>query len=86
MKKNKKNKSGKTSIQSMIRMSCPDNMKHSIVMSRLARISDYGFNEILPEILIPEVEIIKKIKKKKQNNTKKENSKQIYKKLIRGIH
>lgn len=53
MKKNKKNNSGKTSIQSRIRM---------------AQISKYEFNEILPTILIRKGEGKKKIKKKKQNN------------------
>ena len=56
MKKNNKYKFGKTSIHSMIRM---------------AKINEYGFNEILPEILMREDQNIKKIKKKKQNNTKK---------------
>ncbi len=53
MKKNKKNNSGKTSIQSRI---------------RIAQISKYVFNEILPTNLIRKGKGIKKIKKKKQNN------------------
>jgi hypothetical protein len=59
MKKSNKNKFGKTSIHSMIRM---------------AQISEYGFNEILPKILLREDEHTKKIKKKKQNNIKHSNS------------
>ena len=70
MKKSIKNKPGKISIHSLI---------------RLAQINKYGFNEILPKILMPESEIIKKIKKKNQNNTKQENSKQINKKLKKEI-
>ena len=54
-------------------------------MIRMAQISEYGFNEILPTILMREDENIKKIKKKKQNNTKQTKSKQINKKLRRGI-
>ena len=70
MKKSNKNKFGKTSIHSLIRM---------------AQIREYGFSEILPAILMREAENIKKIKKKKQNNTKQANSKQINKKLKGGI-
>jgi hypothetical protein len=55
MKSSNKNKFGKTSIHSMIRM---------------AQISEYGFKEIFPKILLREAENIKKIKKKKQTNTK----------------
>ena len=68
MKKQKDNKFHETSIHSMIRMS---------------GISEYGFNDILPVILFREIENKKKIKKKKQNNIKQTNAKQIYKKLKR---
>lgn len=70
MKNNNKNKFSKPSIHSMIRM---------------AQISEYGFHEIFPKILMREAENIKKIKKKKQNNTKHSNSKQINIKLKKGI-
>jgi hypothetical protein len=58
MKSDNKNKLGKSSIQSMI---------------RIAQISELGFNEILPKILMRETENIKKIKKKKQTNKKHTN-------------
>ena len=70
MKTNNKNKFSKASIQSMLRM---------------AQISEFGFNEIFPKILMREAENIKKIKKKKQNNIKLSNSKQINKKSKKGI-
>ena len=52
-------------------------------MIRMSGISEYGFNDILPVILFREIENKKKIKKKKQNNIKQTNAKQIYKKLKR---
>jgi len=61
MKSGNKNKLGKSSIQSMI---------------RIAQFSELGFNEILPKILMRETENIKKIKKKKQTNKKHTDSKQ----------
>jgi hypothetical protein len=70
MKINKKNKFGKTSMHSMIRM---------------AQISDYGYNEIFPKILIREAENMKKMRKKKQINTKHTNTKQNNIKLKKGI-
>lgn len=55
MKTGSKNKFGKSSKQSMI---------------RIAQISEYNLNEIFPKILTREAENIKKIKKKKQANIK----------------
>lgn len=65
MKSKNKNKFGKTSMQSAI---------------RLAQISEQGFNDIFPKILMREVENIKKFKKKKQINIKHANTKQKSKK------
>jgi hypothetical protein len=59
MKSGNKNKFGKSSIQSTI---------------RIAQISEYDFNDIFPKILMRETENIKKIKKKKQTNIKHTNS------------
>jgi hypothetical protein len=70
MKSGNKNKFGKSSIQSMI---------------RIAQISEYGFNEIFPKILMRQAENIKKIKKKKQNNKKQANTKQNNIKIKKGI-
>lgn len=55
MKSSSRNKFGKSSKQSMI---------------RIAQISEYSLNEIFPKILTQEVENIKKSKKKKQTNIK----------------
>lgn len=65
MKSGNKNKFGKSSKQSMI---------------RLAQISEYGCNEIFPKISEQETENIKKFKKKKQTNIKHANTKQNNKK------
>ncbi|NOS84674.1 MAG: hypothetical protein HOP31_05995 [Ignavibacteria bacterium] len=61
MKSNSRNKFGKSSKQSMI---------------RIAQISEFGFNEIFPKIFTQESENIKKFKKKKQTNIKHSNTKQ----------
>jgi hypothetical protein len=65
MKSMSKNKFEKTSIQGAI---------------RLAQISEQGFNDIFPKILMRETENIKKFKKKKQTNIKHANTKQNSKK------
>ncbi len=61
MKSSNKNKFGKSSIQSII---------------RLAQIYDQDFNEIFPNTPIQKTENIKKFKKKKQTNIKRVNTKQ----------
>ncbi len=54
-------------------------------MIRMARISEFGFNEIFPKNSMREVENKKKIRNKKQINTKHTNTNQNSIKIKKGI-